>query len=102
MKSQADYRSVQRLDLMPSPEQRGVCHLQALRGEGFVLRQEVCHFSHVKLLDRPPQVFQQRSEHRRDGWNLAQSVKPLQQDLFAHGRGCHIALTPGSERSAFT
>ncbi len=75
--------------------------MQALRGEGLILRQEVCNFFHVELLDRLMQVFQQGSQNRRDGWNLAQSIEPLKEDLFARC-GCHNLIPPFSERSPFT
>src|SRR5580704_1261258 len=102
MKSQADYGSAQRFHLLPSAEQRGVRHLQALRGKGFVLGQKICDFLYVELLDRLIQIAQQRGENRGDGWNLTQSVEPLKQNLFAHGCGCHMVLLPAGERSAFT
>ncbi len=102
MNSQADNRSAKRLSFLRTAEERAICHLQALRGQGFILRDQVCDCMYVDLFHWLFQIAKQRRQDRGNRGDLAHPIETFEQRFLVGSCSGHDHCLPSSGRSPFT
>src|SRR4051812_28595198 len=100
LKAKAQDCGAQRIDLLPSAEQRAIGHLQALRSQCFVLGDHIGDFLNVEIFGRLLQIPQQRSKHGGNSGDLLETLNSFQKRVA--GIGAHGPCFPAWERSPFT
>src|SRR3981081_2793465 len=89
MNSQPDNRSAERISFLTAAEERAICHLQALRGQGFVLRDQIRYLLYIDLFSLLLQITQQRRQDRGNRGNLTHPIETFEQGLLVRSCSCH-------------